>query len=172
MNYLELLRRLYKMHIDNWGAFNDFFPEPTVWLEDEAPVDLALAHTGNFPLLEHIRTFQGWIRDDKISFHEVSRMSQEYDTIRLLLLIWLWGKCINPDVPISEEDLQMVNSAQSDLHVAGWAEDEVSVLIILRRLIEKGTTTGVLPQGVSLLLTEDANKIAPPPDEPILTLVG
>lgn len=105
-------------------------------------------------LFERAKQMKTLIDEDRIGFGELFRFNMEYDTVCLLLVLFVCGR-IRDDVPISEKDIGRIDSAIGDFVTAGFSQEGESVFAVIRDLFIKLRQSHSLPTSVLGLLADN-----------------
>ena len=142
MNYREAIDKIVEIHHSAWGDFFQSLPSLKSLPREEI----------QSIILERIQLMILLVEQDHLSFADVFYFLQEFNVMRLLYVVCVWGGS-NENVPITEMDLYNLDSAVHNLCSAGFGEEKgKKIFDTVKRLISEGVETHQLPKNITALL--------------------
>ncbi len=145
IHYREAMQRLLDVQYHNWKRFYKPLPSVATLAQPEAQEIL----------LERAREMKGIIERDEIRFTEFFRFAQEFDLICLLLIICVWGG-MEQFVPLTDEDITIVDEAIYNFLVAGADTEKTAFDVVLKMLRAIPKNNQLTLSLNSLLLSPDS----------------
>lgn len=167
MNYLVAMRRIIDIQKLYAGGFLEKLegkldgdigddslvirPESFSILIESISANSELHQNSTEILIERARQMKTLMDADRIHFSEIIIFNMEFDLVRLLLMIFVCGMA-NEEVPITEQDIERIDSVVGNYITAGFQEEGENVFGVISNLFNRLRQIHQLPEFVTELL--------------------